>query len=123
MPRRLCALAGAATWFGQGARLSHDLGLQQGVALNLDGLATVRIQQCALAQAARLLSVADVQWKRATSSYWRSADRTKHEQTVAFVCAQLDAATFAAAWAAGQAMTLDEAIAYALVTPESSTDG
>ena len=40
--------------------------------------------------------------------------RASYEHDVSAVRAQLDQATFAAAWAAGQAMTLDDAIAEAL---------
>ncbi len=39
------------------------------------------------------------------------------ERDVRPLCGHLDAATFAAAWAAGRAMVLDEAIAYALEEP------
>ena len=99
-------LVGAMTCFGESARLAYGLGLRQGVALNLDGLATVRIQQHEPVQAAHLLSVADVQWKQATSSYEGAAERTAHERAVAVVRAQLDAALFAAAWQAGQRLTL-----------------
>jgi hypothetical protein len=38
----------------------------------------------------------------------------EYDRTVAAVRAQLDEATFAAAWAAGRTMTLDEAIAEAI---------
>ncbi len=107
-------LAGATTRFGESARLAHGLGLRQGLALNLDGLATVRIQQRAPLQAARLLSVANVQWKHATSSYGVAAVRAEHERAILAARAQLDEAAFAAAWAEGRAMTLEQAIASAL---------
>jgi hypothetical protein len=41
-------------------------------------------------------------------------DRTNYERSVTAARAQLDEATFAKAWAEGQAMTLDKAVAYAL---------
>jgi hypothetical protein len=41
-------------------------------------------------------------------------DRAAYERNVAAVRAQFDAASFAAAWAEGRAMTLEQAIAYAL---------
>ncbi|HEU5097935.1 MAG TPA: tetratricopeptide repeat protein [Roseiflexaceae bacterium] len=107
-------LAGATTRFGESARLSHDLGLRHGMALNLDRLATVQIQQRVPAQAARLLSVADMHWKQATSSYEGAAERAEHEQAVAVVRAQLDAAEFVTAWQAGQTLTLHQAVAEVL---------
>jgi len=45
-------------------------------------------------------------------------DRPEYERKVATVRAQMDTPTFAAAWATGRAMTLEQAIAYAL---ENST--
>jgi hypothetical protein len=39
------------------------------------------------------------------------------DHDVAAVRAQLDDATFAAAWAEGQAMSLEQAVAYALAEP------
>ena len=45
------------------------------------------------------------------------SDRPEHDQNIAFVRAQLGDAAFEAAWAEGQAMSLDEAIAYALEQP------
>jgi hypothetical protein len=47
-------------------------------------------------------------------------DRAEYDCAIAAACIQLDDATFAAAWAAGRAMTLEQAIAYAL---ESSDVG
>jgi non-specific serine/threonine protein kinase len=96
-------LTGAMAHFGQGARLSHALGLRQGTALNLDGLAAVYIQQGQLAQAARLLSAADAQWRQANSSYSAADDRAEHQRAVAAVRAQLDGEAFGAAWEEGQA--------------------
>jgi predicted ATPase/transcriptional regulator with XRE-family HTH domain len=107
-------LSGATARFGESARLSHGLGLRQAVALSLDGLATVRVQQREPAQAARLLSVADVQWKHATSSYWGAAERSEHGRAVAVVRAQMDAAEFMTAWQAGQTLTLHQAVAEVL---------
>jgi hypothetical protein len=42
------------------------------------------------------------------------ANRIAHDQNVAIARTQLDEATFAAAWAEGRAMTLEQAVAYAL---------
>jgi hypothetical protein len=41
-------------------------------------------------------------------------DQTKHTQTVADARTYLDVATFAAAWAEGRAMPLEQVVAYAL---------
>jgi hypothetical protein len=97
--------------FGESARLLHILGASLGVALNLVGLAAVMIQHQDLAQAARLLSAAERQHCAASA-----AERAEYDRTVAVVRALLDAATFAAAWAAGHALTREQAIADALNT-------
>jgi predicted ATPase/DNA-binding SARP family transcriptional activator len=49
-------------------------------------------------------------------------DRTVFEQTSVEVQRQVDADRFKLAWAEGQTMTLDDAVAYALVNPEATTD-
>jgi hypothetical protein len=47
--------------------------------------------------------------------YVDPVDRDDHERAVALAHARLGEETFAAAWAEGQAMSLEEAVAYALV--------
>jgi hypothetical protein len=55
------------------------------------------------------------------STVWEPVEQARYDNTIASLCAQLDAATFAAAWAAGQAMTLEQAIAEALQTGAMAT--
>ena len=45
---------------------------------------------------------------------WAAAERAEYDHSVAAIHVQLDEATFAAAWAAGRAMTLEQALAEAL---------
>jgi predicted ATPase/transcriptional regulator with XRE-family HTH domain len=52
----------------------------------------------------------------------RPIDSAKYEQTVGMARAQLETATFAAAWAQGQMLTLEQAIAEALQTKDMTTD-
>ena len=59
-------------------------------------------------QALRQASRTNLAWA------WPIGARVDYERDVATVRAQLDAATFAAAWAEGAAMTLEQAIAAAL---------
>ena len=94
----------------ESARLLHVLGAGQGVALNLVGLAAVMIQRQELAQAARLLRVAEARHWVASSSWWVAADRATYDHTVAVVRTQLDPATFATAWAEAGAITLEQAL-------------
>jgi hypothetical protein len=41
-------------------------------------------------------------------------DRAEYDRIISMVCAQLNEATFNAAWAEGRKMTLEQAIEYAL---------
>jgi hypothetical protein len=68
-------------------------------------------------RAARLYGAAEALQARTGATLPNQAARALHERQVAALRAQLDPATFAAAWAEGRAMTLDEAIAYALEEP------
>jgi hypothetical protein len=64
-------------------------------------------------EAARLLGAAEALLKASGSTWW-PADRVEYERNLATLRAALSEAAFAAAWAEGQAMTLERAIAYAL---------
>jgi hypothetical protein len=59
-------------------------------------------------RAGRLFGVAD-RLLPAASTYWDDVNRRVAEARV-----NLDAATFEAGWAAGQAMTVEQAVTYAL---------
>jgi hypothetical protein len=75
------------------------------------------IQHQELAQAARLLSLAEAQhWIARAVTERTEYDRTVAvvRRTVAVVRARLDEATFAMAWAEGQVMTLEQAVTAAL---------
>ncbi len=63
--------------------------------------------------AARLCGAAEAH-TAARGGYIAVDVRDSYEETIAAARANLEAATFAAAWAEGQAMTRDEAITYAL---------
>jgi hypothetical protein len=59
-----------AARFVESARLLHVLGAGQGVALNLVGLATIMLERQDLAQAVRLLSVAEIGWSPMEGRDW-----------------------------------------------------
>ena len=65
-------------------------------------------------RAARLLSAAEALRAATGATIIFAIDRTLHDRHVAAARAGLSAAAFAAAWATGRAMTLDEAITEAL---------
>ncbi len=64
-------------------------------------------------RAARLFGAAEA-LREAIATPLSPVDRSAQEQAVANVRAHLDVATFAAAWAEGRAMTLEQATSYAL---------
>ena len=103
-------LAGAAARFAESAQLLHVLGAGMGVVVNLVGLADVKIQYQEPTQAARLLGAAEPQHWPA----WAAAECAKYDHSVAAIRAHLDQASYAAAWGAGRAMTLEQALAEAL---------
>lgn len=86
--------------------LSQNPGIKWLSVLCLTGLAGVAQQA---GHSARLLGAAEPFCDIA-----RLADRADHERIVAAVRAQLDETTFAVAWEAGRAMTLNEAVEFAL---------
>jgi hypothetical protein len=54
---------------------------------------------------------------RATGAAWWPADRVEHERSLAHMRAALPAQSFAAAWAKGQAMKIEQAIQSCMPTP------
>ncbi len=64
-------------------------------------------------RAARLFGAANALLER-SGAVLDEVDQAEHARDVAATRAQLDEATYAAAWAEGRAMTLEHAIAYAL---------
>jgi hypothetical protein len=89
-----------------------------GIACCLVGFAVVASTDGQPERAARLLGAA-VGLLDIIKADLAPADRSDYEASVARVHAQLGTQAFEAAWAHGQALTLEQAIAYA-ISPESS---
>jgi hypothetical protein len=79
----------------------------------LDYLAAVAATVGQPLRAAALFGAAEAQWQ-ASGAVRYEPDRAVYERDVASVQAQLEADAFAAAWARGQAMTAEQAIACGL---------
>jgi tetratricopeptide (TPR) repeat protein len=123
LPRLICCL-GYVVWhqgdleralalFQESLTLFRKLGISRGIAECLAGLAGLAASRGRPQEAARLLSAAEALLKASGSTWW-PADRVEYERNLATLRAALSEAAFAAAWAEGQAMTLERAIAYAL---------
>jgi len=76
-------------------------------------LAIVAAAQDQPERAARLLGALEAQAAATGEHFWPD-ERAEFDRAVAATCTQLDEATFAAAWAAGRALTFEQAIAEAL---------
>ncbi len=102
--------------------LVQELDNRVGIATVLDGVAVLALAKGYPARAARLGGAADT--IRATTGAIRSPsevlsllNRPLYERTVAGARCQVGEARFMAAWAEGRAMTLEQAVAYALDQP------
>jgi hypothetical protein len=113
-------LTQATTLLAQGLMVAaecHDL---VGIGMALTGMARIAALCGAYQRAALLLAARE---ETATTNlvvrFW-PLERKETERTLAVLHVHLDAATFATAWAAGAVMSLEEAVAYALVdlTPQ-----
>jgi predicted ATPase/class 3 adenylate cyclase len=106
----------AATLLGESLEERRRLGDRRGIAQSLEGLAALASARQQAAWAARFFAVADG-LRQELEAPLSPAERTMYERDVARVRAQADEDTFATAWAEGRAMTLEQAIAYALEEP------
>jgi non-specific serine/threonine protein kinase len=93
--------------------LQQRVGDKQGIWLNLEGLAALAAHEGNPAHAARLLGAADAV-RDEIGAVMQPLQRQGHEEHVATTRAALSDVAFAAAWTAGRALTLDQAITHAL---------
>jgi hypothetical protein len=97
----------------EGLRLAQQAGYQTSLPYFLSGLAGVANQTGQLRYATRLYGAADLIGQNigVPTVPWEVAET---ERDLTLIRAQLGEEAFAAAWAEGQAMTLEQAVAYAL---------
>jgi predicted ATPase/DNA-binding CsgD family transcriptional regulator/transcriptional regulator with XRE-family HTH domain len=105
-------VAQAAAHFAESLALGQALGHEINIANALAGLGAVAAALERPQTAARLFSVAAARWK-STGYQFDRVDQTEYDRNLAAARAQIDAATFDAAWADGQALSLEQAIAQA----------
>jgi predicted ATPase/DNA-binding SARP family transcriptional activator len=111
--QRLGASRRAARQFQEGLVLFLEIGDHSGVAACLVGLAGASGGAGQRERAARLFGAGEALFE-ASSARLDPVDRLEYDRNLAAVRAALDAATFAAARAAGRALTMEQAVAYAL---------
>ncbi|HLF29012.1 MAG TPA: tetratricopeptide repeat protein [Anaerolineae bacterium] len=105
--------AQARTMFAENIRHFQEARINIGVIYSIEGLASLAARQGQAERAVQLFAWAEAQ-RGAIGDARPIVEQSDVERDLALVRAQLDAAAFVAAGAAGQAFTLDEAIAYAL---------
>jgi hypothetical protein len=91
----------------------RDLGDRRGIAWCLEGLAGIAGEERRAERAAHLWGAA-AGIRDAIGTPMPPAERVEHERSVAMARAQLDPAVWNSAWATGQGMFLEQAIALAL---------
>src|SRR5207249_10234786 len=92
---------------------NRELGHKRGIVQNLEGLAAVAVAQAQSERAARLFGTAEG-LREAIGAPLPPADRAEHDRSVAAVRTALGEAAFAAAWAAGRGLSLEDALRAAL---------
>ncbi|MBI3660878.1 tetratricopeptide repeat protein [Candidatus Acetothermia bacterium] len=93
--------------------IRREIGDKSGIAYSLEGLAKVACLQEQTERAARLFGEMKV-LRESIGAPLPPSDRTDYERHLATVRASLSEGAFANAWAQGRAMTLEQAIDYAL---------
>jgi non-specific serine/threonine protein kinase len=95
--------------------LFQAVGDQENISDGLKALALSAMRQGSIARAVRLLAAA-ARIREAIGAPMPPIDAVPYEHLIATARTQLDETTFVAAWEAGRAMTLEQAIAYAFDT-------
>jgi predicted ATPase len=103
--------AAARAHYAEAVAIWQAAGQRYGIRLSLDGLASLAAAQALLEQAARLFAAAE---ELHASFQLAPGDRAEHDRDLAAAHAALSETVFAAAWAEGRAMTIEQAIAEAL---------
>ena len=115
-----CALGDlteAIAFFNRALRAAVDCRDQAGVSFVLIGLARTAAAQGDYQRATALLAAKEeIALFNPIARFW-PMERKENEKALALIHAHLDEAAFAAAWAEGVAMSLEQAVAYALANP------
>jgi hypothetical protein len=109
----------ACSFYRESLKVRYELGDRPGMATCLEGLAAVAAGQARAEEAARWWGAAQA-LREAADALVSSADADDYERTVAASCASLGETAFDAAWAEGRAMSLEDAVQYALAEREPS---
>jgi predicted ATPase len=103
----------ARTLFTEGLTTHRRLKSRRGMGIGLAGMAGLAVAAGDPIRAAQWLGAVAAWLEAAETQFW-SADRTEYERDLATVRAALGATEFATAWAEGQMLSLEQAVADAL---------
>jgi tetratricopeptide (TPR) repeat protein len=106
----------AASLYRKSLSLYQQVGDKPGVAECLKELAKIMKMLEQPVRAVRLFGAAEA-LREAIKGFLLPDERASYERSIAEVCAQLGEVAFAAAWAEGRAMTLEQAVLFALDRP------
>jgi DNA-binding CsgD family transcriptional regulator len=113
--------AAARVLYEEGLAIAKKSGDKLHIALILEGMASVLATQGEPVRAARLWGAAEVLRETIGAPIW-PVDRATYQRSLATACALLGKKVFAAAWAEGRTITLEQALATREpVTPLIST--
>jgi hypothetical protein len=116
VPRAQGNLEESARVFNETLRVSSELEDQWIIPRALGGLAGAAVLADDYRRGARLFGALAAMRERSGITEAAGSFRAINERDEAFARAALDADTFEAAWSEGRAMTLEQAVAYALET-------
>jgi predicted ATPase/class 3 adenylate cyclase len=106
--------AAARALYEESLAIFRQLGDQRGIALALDGLAALAAAHQGQPERAARLSGAAEALREAVGAPLSPHERAEYHRHVAATRAALGEEAFAAAWEAGRALSLEQAVAYAL---------
>ena len=107
--------AGAGQFFEASINIRCEMGDKDGIATCLEGFARVAAGRGCAIEAAHLYAAAE-KLRNEIGNSLMAGEQADYDRAVANVRAQLEAVSFETAWAAGLAMTIENAIGYALET-------
>ena len=108
----------AAALYSEALTLQSRIGVKEGVAECVEGFAALAAAEGQPLRAAQLFGAAEA-LSSAMGNPLPPADRVEHDRNLAAVRTELGDVGFAEAWSKGRAMTLEQAIEYALKVGES----
>ena len=109
--------AQATAIYHQNVLAWQELGYLAALAHDIECLAFIACAQSQFQRAARLFGAAEI-LRESLNSLMTATERIEYDQNISALRAQMDESAFATTWAEGRAMTMEQAVAYALETQE-----